>query len=258
LLGLLVEDAREVEDSLRAGRTAELWMENEWGLPISRMSTQIGSVSRLLAVGDDDLAIRSIVNGAQDFAPAQAVTHVQHGFAPVLVPWVLYRAFGPLGPVRCIEDSVNRGGRAGLAAGLIGCLCGARFGIGSLPEEWLEGCRAWPAARAILSTGTTAASDGWLAMENSLTLSTSDLREPLRERARRDSAESPAPKRNAPEPPPSGTDSLPFAPPPQLWLEHRADELAPWEKQRLKAERGRRRIGWKEERRAKKELGEGE
>lgn len=47
-----------------------------------------------------------------------------------------------------------------------------------------------------------------------------------------------------------------FAPPPQLWLEP-GDEEHPEIKRKLKAARGKKKIGWKEERR-KRERGKGD
>lgn len=253
ILDQLIDGARAIESEMRDGDLGALWKENEWGLPRVRFSECLSPVASLLRTGDDALAEKSLVRQAAEFAPAQAIAHVQHGFAPVLVPWVLYRALGATALVPAVEDAVNRGGEAPLVAALIGGLMGARFGLESIPPEWREGCLAWRVAESLALDPSPAAEETWLAAERDWTAREEAMRAPLRAEAEKRRAAAAPKKKPAPKQEPQFTDQgdLPFAPPPHVWLAEKGEDLAPWEKKRLKAERGRKRIDWKEDRRAK-------
>ncbi len=261
LLSELIADARTIEDALRDGPVGEHWRETGLGYPPARFSECLSPLASLLHTGDDALAEKTLVAQAREFAPLHSVAHTQHGFAPVLVPWVLYRALGPMAPAHAVEDAVNRGGEASLAAGLIGGLIGARYGFEHLPESWMAGCLAWDIARRLTLQPNAATEDDWLAAERGWTAREEELRAPLRKAVDAEKAamvQSAKKKKKTAEKnakasiqnTPQG--ELPFAPPPQVWLEEKGNELAPWEKQRLKSERGRKRIEWKEERRRRR------
>ncbi len=251
----LHDHTREFEDELRNSDIAELWKENGFGYPGARVSEALSVLPSLIESGDDVLAERTLVKQAHEFEPDRAVTHAQHGFAPVMIPWVLYRVLGPASTPIAVLDAVNRGGETSLAASLIGGLAGVRYGFDSIPAEWIEGLLVWPEARALLENPSASTIESWLATERRLTANEESFRAPLREAARKATLNS-APKRKKTKK--SSTEKiedqgeLPFAPPPQVWLEEKGDELAPWEKQRLKSERGRKRIEWKEDRRRQK------
>jgi len=257
---VIVEDlkfgARDFEDRLREeSEVATLWKDLQFGMPVARTSEALAVLPSLVESGDDALAERTFLAQAREYAPDRAVTHAQHGFAPVLLPWALYRALGPMSTARAVEDAINRGGETAMAAGLVGALCGARHGIESIPEEWLAGCLAWPFAKNLVEARNAAAVEAWLAAEQQWSAREEAFVAPLRKKAEAAGADKPAPKKKPAKPeeqPPSGpTEELPFAPSPHAWLTEKGDELAPWEKQRLKSERGRRRIDWKEDRREK-------
>lgn len=246
----LIETARAAEDELREGVQGEIWRDLGWGNPVCRFSECLSPLASLLKTGDDTLAEKTLVRQAVEFAPQRPVSHLQHGFAPVLVPWVLYRALGPLGPSHAVEDAINRGGEAPLAAGLIGGLTGARHGFDRLPDDWIEGCLAMEWAGALARNPSTAAVQGWIEAERSWTGREHALRRPLQEEIDRNRHDRLPAKKTKKEPAIiEDSQSLPFAPPPQVWLEQKGDELAPWEKKRLKSERARKRIDWKEDRR---------
>jgi ADP-ribosylglycohydrolase len=252
LLAGLAAEARQFEDDLRAGPVGERWRELEWGYPRARMSDALSTVASLLKVGDDALAEKSIIGLAEPFEPSRPVAQVQHGFAPVLVPWV---ALGDLSPMNALEDAINRGGETPLAAALIGGLLGARWGIGHFAEELLGALLAGRVLRALATEPTPAAVEAWQADERTWTGREQALRAPLlaaAEKARAEHASKHKPKPKPVELPEQG--ELPFAPPPHAWLTQKGDELAPWEKNRLKSERGRKRLDWQEEQRAKKKL----
>ncbi len=255
----LIARARTAEDELREGPVRELWRDACWGMPRARLSTALECIASLLRTDDDALAQKTLVAQSQDFAPEQAVASVHHGFAPVMIPWIVYKSLGNAAPANLMEETLNDGGETPLSTALIGGLCGARWGIENIPEEWLEGCLTWPAARHMLTKPDEAAVEQWLATERRLTAREDEMRAPLREALRKREAEDgKAPKKKKkPEPAPEfPTDKLPFAPPPHVWLEQKGEELAPWEKKRLKAERGKKRIDWKETRREQKKVGE--
>ncbi len=251
-VGELQQETRTFEDSLRTRETADLWTTIGFGRPVARLSDALPVLPSLIESGDDVLAERTLLNQAREFGPDRAVTHAQHGFAAAMVPWTLYRALGPASTPIAMMDAVNRGGRTSLAAALIGGLAGARHGIDSVPPEWLEGLRIWPRAKALLENPSEPTVEAWLAAERALGADEEKFRAPLREKARKARLEA-GPERKKPKKPAPETaedrGELPFAPSPQAWLEEKGNELAPWEKQRLKAERGRKRIEWKEDRR---------
>ncbi|MDX1971739.1 MAG: ADP-ribosylglycohydrolase family protein [Candidatus Sumerlaeia bacterium] len=246
--------ARATEDRLRKGELPNRWSELGWGFPVQRFSECLSPLVSLLDVEDLGLVEKTLVKQAAEFQPDRPVTHLQHGFAPILIPWVLLKVLGPDSHSAAVEDVLNRGGETSLAAALVSGLLGARYGMEHLREEWLAGLRIRREAEALLDSPGEAAEEAWSAAEVQLTTREEAFRKPLYERAKRDAPEALKPKKEKkPEPklePNRPTDKLPFAPPPQLWLGTEAEaELAPWEKQRLKAERGRKRIDWKEQRR---------
>jgi ADP-ribosylglycohydrolase len=262
ILDDLIAQARAAEDKLREGPVRELWRDAGWGMPRARLSTALECIASLLRTKDDALAEKTLVAQAQDFAPEQAVASVHHGFAPVIIPWIVYKALGDAAPANLIEATLNDGGETPVSTALMGGLCGARWGVEHIPEEWLDGCHAWPAAKRLAEAPDEAAAEEWLATERRLSTREEDMRTPLREALRKREAEdgkAPKKKPKKEEPlPTTPTEKLPFAPPPQAWLEQKGDELAPWEKRRLKTERGRKRIDWKEERRERKKIEGGE
>ncbi|MCB2155972.1 ADP-ribosylglycohydrolase family protein [bacterium] len=253
LLEELIAGARVIEDELREGEVGEQWREIGFGTPIVRFSECLSPIASLLRTGDDALAEKTLLNQAKEFVPDRGVAHVQHGFAPILVPWVLYRALGPMSPINAIEDAVNRGGETPLAAALIGGLMGARHGIDQIPDDMLAKTLGWRDAEALALSPSPDTEEAWLADERKWTGKEEALREPIRAEFRKRQTDAPPKKKKKPQPEIDQAareqGKLPFAPPPEVWLREAGDELAPWEKQRLKSERGRKRIGWKEDRR---------
>jgi len=255
ILDVVQSEAVEKENELRDGEVAELWKELGWGYPRKRMSDSIGCLAALLETGEDSLAEKSLINQANEYSPDRGVTHVQHGFAPICVPWVLYRALGPFSHSGGTEDALNRGGETSLVTGMISGLLGARYGFESIREEWVEGLKISPQAKNLFDHISPATTEDWLAAEQNLTVEEENFRRPIHEKREKHLEGAPKPKRKKKQQEPDSiqpqqdTGKLPFAPPPQVWLEEKGDELAPWEKKRLKAERGKKRIGWKEQRR---------
>lgn len=246
--------ARGMEDRLRDSDLPNRWSELGWGFPVQRFSECLSPIASLLDVEDIGLVEKTLIKQASEFAPDRGVTHVQHGFAPVLIPWVLYKALGTDSHSAAVEDALNRGGETSLAAGLIGALLGARYGTEHIREEWLSGLLIWPQAKAFLENPGENSEQDWITTEQRLTEKEEAFRKPIYERAHKNAPQAMKPKKDKKPVPVADTtrhtEKLPFAPPPEAWLGTDAEaELAPWEKQRLKAERGRKRIDWKEDRR---------
>lgn len=248
----LREAARAKEDELRDSPLGAQWRDLKWGWPVARLSDALEPLANLLRIADDDLAARTLVGQCASFQPARPIVQPQHGFAAAMLPWALYKALGPASPVKLVEDAINAGGESSLAAALVGGLAGARWGADYWPGDWRAALLVDGDALALLAGGA-AARDAWIADEAAWTAKEVALQAPLHEKAAKARDAAPPRKKKDPKERISDEDrargELPFAPPPQVWLRDAGDELAPWERQRLKAERGRKRIAWKEERR---------
>lgn len=251
----LVEATGQFEDVYKSSHQKG-WREQGWAPPSVPLAEALSALPSLLRENNDELAIRTIVNTAKASHPAHGISHVQHGFAPAGLCWAIYRALGQLAPVPAIEDIINRGGESESIAGIVGGIMAVRYGSGSLPPEWHEGCLGLTIARERLQTPTRELEARWLTLEAEWTARESAMQAPLREaeeaRARAAAEKERQRKKKIREE--NAAADLPdqeqahFAPPPQLWLEP-GDEEHPAIKRKLKAARGKKKIGWKEERR---------
>lgn len=249
----LIRVVGERESALCTERGKE-WREAGDGEAPRNLAESLECLPSLLREGDDVLAEKTLVHQAGEFDPAHPVATVQNGFAPVLVPWILYKVLGAESVARSVEDVLNRGGETSLAAALVAALGVARHGIEALPSEWIDGLLAAPIARRLASDAAPGVAEEWVAKECAWVAEEERLRAPLVKAA---AAE--AEKRRAREgdrPKASTQEDSPFAPPPPSWLQGQNAE-DPEVKKRLKVERSRRRIDWKEERHRKgREKGE--
>ncbi len=244
ILHQLVADLAE-EESRIIGTFAEEWRSHDWGMPESRLSTALRPLASLLREGDDRLAAASVISGIGEFGPDCEVTHPAHGFAPVAVAWALYRALGPHSPAQALDLVVNEGGEVCTIGALVGGLLAARHGAEYFPEDWLASLRARTIAADAAGhrPGWVA---HWLAWEAAATGAESRRRAEL-VKARGIAASPPRPQSTrSTEATPQ--EQAPFAPPQPEWLT-RINPEDPIEKRKLKESRGRKRIGWKEERR---------
>lgn len=260
------------------------------------LSDSLGVVGSLAREGDDVLARRTLVAQAQSYVPLQAVTQPNHGFAPVAIPMAFYRALTASSFVIGLEAVVNDGGDADTMGAIAGALLGARYGVESIPLEWRQGlvARGIVGQRADALVEGYHGRDWddligheaeWSRDEAAARRSLVEALERKNERqGRRQEAKGEKGKAgdrggkgkpSAPQTPRQPTieeriRDLPFAPPPEIWLrgksparppvythEDMPETLSPVEKKREKAARGRKRIGWKEERRNRRKDGSG-
>jgi hypothetical protein len=249
ILDALIADLRREEAALIA-RFGATWSESDWEVPSAKLSDALEPLGSLLREENDKLTVNSLLGGIERFGPDCAVTHAAHGFIPVSLPWVIYRALGSHSPATVIESTALEGGEACAIGALTAGLLAARYGAEYFPEEWFEGVRANGLAREA-SRHAEGWPDRWLAAEKSWSAHESATRAKL-VKARGDAP--PAKKKSGGAPPPKPGLALPpqepesFAPPPAVWL-RKIDPDDPLQKHKLKESRGKKRIGWKEDRR---------
>jgi len=253
ILDALVSDLR-LEEAALIDRFGAVWSEADWEVPSAKLSDALEPLVSLLREENDKLAVNSLLGGIERFGPDCAVTHVAHGFIPVSLPWAIYRALGTQSPASVIESTALEGGEACAIGALIAGLLAARYGAEHFPAEWFADVRADGIAREA-ARHAAGWPDRWLAAEKAWSAHESAAREKLVK------ARGPAPppkKKSGGAPPPKPGLALPpqdpesFAPPPAVWL-RRIDPDDPLQKHKLKESRGKKRIGWKEDRRRSSE-----
>ncbi|MDX2176898.1 MAG: ADP-ribosylglycohydrolase family protein [Candidatus Sumerlaeia bacterium] len=251
LLERLRSDCAEYERQLVREYGAG-WREAEWEPPARPFAEALAPLASLLREGNDTLAVNTILGGIGDFGPDSPVTHPMHGFAAACVPWTLYLALGERPPGLALETAVNLGGETALVCALLAGLLAARYGRALFPEEWWKSVKALAEARRLLALPSAENAAAWLDAERSWSAREAARRAELL-KALPPEKRAPPPRKRADE---AGIELPPdLAPPPEVWMRD-TDEMDPWEKARFKEARGRRRIGWKEERRDRSREGE--
>jgi ADP-ribosylglycohydrolase len=225
------------------------------------MSECLRVLSSLLREADDLLAEKSVVLGAQRCEPVEPIAQAHAGFAPASVVMSIYRALSAKSFSEGLIAAVNAGGDADTVGAMTGAMLGARFGAEAVPAEWLEGLRnaAQIRARGQAMLDKTVDWSVWgdlVEFERELTREEMDLgkqglseNSKVLEKKRRKQDQLRAKREQKPK-----ARDLGFAPPPEIWLrdaESEAEALDPREAKREKAQRGRKRIPWKDERRKK-------
>lgn len=253
LAATLEADVRAHEEGIRRGPLAKLWRKAGIEPPEGRLADALAPLPTLLREGRDDLAQATLLRDLERFAPDCAVTHLTHGFAPVLVPWVLYRALGPLSAPAAIEDMVARGGDACLATALLAGLLACRYGAEHFATDGIERLAVADVARVCASTGSPDWADAWVQQEHAWSGEESATRAALvkkRDRAEgnRPAPPKPKPRPASPEPAPQKSPVTPQMAAAERWARV-DDEQDPEKKKQLKEARARKRVDWKEERR---------
>lgn len=260
LLDQLIADTEQAEERLLA-RFLPQWREYDWTIAPARFSEVLAPLRILLREGRDDLVESALLQGIERFDPDCAVTQVTHGFAPVLVPFAIYRALGALSPQAVLEDIARRGMEVSLTGMIAAGLLAARWGNGPLPELWIPSVTAWPLLDQIEQQGDAYSWDEWTAAEADWSAQESARRSELQKR--HDAHEAKQREKGHVSPPKKPSKEPEFAPPPPEWLGTRSvhDLEDPRIKKQLKEARARRRIDWKEDRRdahRRSEDGDGE
>jgi hypothetical protein len=253
ILEALKERVHEGELRLLRDHRSDLHIDTQGDVdPLHAMSRSLGAIPGLICEGDIDLALRTLVRQANHLAPARPLSSPNAGFAPLTVSVALLFGLGQQGYAQAISRLAGEGKDSDTAAAIAGAVLGARHGEESIPADW----RGDLIARAEIEQFADAIADPDLAhttpdlveMETSLTLRECEARAPLeaalaKRRARSAKRTPSSPGKSKPKKP---SEPLPFAPPPQTYLRETEDPDA---KRREKAARGKRRVGWKEERR---------
>ncbi len=247
------EELEPLEDALREEQGGT-WREFGWSARPRGLAEALAPLPSLLREGREDLALSTILQTARQYEPQHQVGHVQHGFPPAGIAWVLFVALGGTAPRLAMEALLARGGEAEVLGGLLAALCVARHGAECFPEEWYAGTLGLgaleEAAEGQLST------EAWVAREGEWNREEEAMRAPLQEAVDKKREAAAAKKKTSGKKPPAAglveQAEANFAPPPHLWLEPE-DAEDPRKKKILKAARGKKKIGWKEERKRKRE-----
>ncbi len=83
--------------------------------------------------------MRTIVIEANRQQPAQPVTSPGDPFAPASVAAAIYLALHAASFEEAVLEAVNLGGDSDTVGAIAGALAGARWGVGAIPQRWLEG-----------------------------------------------------------------------------------------------------------------------
>jgi hypothetical protein len=239
------------------------------------LSRSLAPLAALVREADDDLARRTLLAQAAEFAPEPPIRRPMVGFAPLDLPMALYHV------LRAREFYRGRGGytlrrRSDLAILRAGWRASrsARFGLETIPLALREGLLARGIIERLVSSRKKFTRDDaefWIQEEWRWTREEEAAREALlhaveekrerkkrREKARGAAAgRKSASKASAPSARPGGEPSapLPFAPPPEVWLRGAApgpQPPAPPGAPRGPKSDDKKRIPWKEERRRQK------
>lgn len=248
ILDALIADLRREEHAL-IERFGAAWSESDWEIPSAKLSDALEPLGSLLREENDKLTVNSLLGGIERFVPDCNVTHAAHGFLPVSLAWAFYRALGSHSPATVLESTAMEGGETCAIGAITSALLAARYGAEFFPEEWFDRVRANALAREA-ARHAEGWPERWLAAEKAWSAHEAATRESLIKKR----GDIPAKKKSGAPPPPKQGLALPpqepeaFAPPPAVWL-RKIDPDDPLQKHKLKESRGKKRIGWKEDRR---------
>ncbi len=238
------------------------------------LSRSLAPLAALVREADDDLARRTLLAQAAEFAPEPPIRRPMVGFAPLDLPMALYHVLRAPSFIAGVEATLYEGGQTSLSCAMAGALLGARFGLETIPLALREGLLARGIIERLVSSRKKFTRDDaefWIQEEWRWTREEEAAREALlhaveekrerkkrREKARGAAAgRKSASKASAPPARPGGEPSapLPFAPPPEVWLRGAApgpQPPAPPGAPRGPKSDDKKRIPWKEERRRQK------
>lgn len=240
--------------ALRDLRDLAASIESRLALEDGVTSSLVGILPGLLKERNDDLARRSIAAEASRHSPDHALSDPQQPFAPANVAWAMYLALRERKFDQPVAAAIQGGKETNTVAALCGCLAGARLGARTIPPAWRKGCLAAELAdsrvRALLEDNPSIIyeidlfelEEQWARLQREGRASR--LRAAEDARARRDERQArKKPAQKTPPSPPPSTYARPgreFMPPP--------DPQDPEEARKRKAQRAKKRIGWKEDR----------
>ena len=126
--------------------------------------------------------LRTIVIQANRALPQHPITSPGDGFACASVTTAIYLALHSPSFEEAVIRAVNLGGDTDTVGAITGALAGARWGVGAIPQRWLEGLvnREGVQCRADALCGRSKGAAGWqdlVAMEQRLSLAVQRQRE---------------------------------------------------------------------------------
>jgi ADP-ribosylglycohydrolase len=223
------------------------------------VSQTLSVIAPSLRENNDDLARRSILAEASRHSSERLSDDVQAPFAPANVAWALYLALKQRRFDVPVEHALSGGRCASDIAAVIGAIQGARLGAGAIPSPWSSGLLA----RDLIAGRAAAYFEGDIAAiyENDLCRAEAAWSQMESEgRARRFAAVQESQKKRDERK--QGKKKTPSAPAPPPTTYARVDLPAfdnapdPEKARKDKAQRGRKRIDWKEDRRKRSRRGD--
>ena len=243
---------------------------------LHHFSKALAPLASLLREDNPTLTAKTIINEANAFDPPSHIAQPHDTFAPASVVMALYRALSARSFHEALGATINAGGDADTVGAITGGILGLRFGEGAIPPAWLRGLVNAEQVRrrgiALFQREVDWAHwEDYVEMEKDLTRrqiefeahAMSEHRRQVEKReAKQAQRRAQGAKTAAAKP---ATADLGFAPPPEVWLGKVRDnrdaggaDLDPIQAKKEKALRGRKRIGWKEDRRRGKKGSENE
>lgn len=228
--------------------------EETLGVDDTSVSSIIGLLPGLTREDDETLARKSIVAESRRLLDNPAFDDPQQPFPPANLTWALYLSFRQRKFDQPILNAAEGGRESNAISAMCGLLCGARLGPESIPSAWLDGLVARPLVgsriKALVQNDPSHIYEAdLLELEKSWTdlveRGRSDRVRKLEDQERKHSEKHPKKpmKPSTVQPPPStyARRNPPLDVPPI--------EMDPEEVKKAKAQRSRKRIDWKEDRR---------
>ncbi|MBN1516859.1 ADP-ribosylglycohydrolase family protein [Candidatus Sumerlaeota bacterium] len=257
----LIRFTRELEGRLKD----EYWDSLDPAMRIfgaHHISETLGALWACVREGDDDLTRRTIIAQANLCGPEHPIKDTTQGFAPAAATMCLYFALSRGNFLQAVRAAVNEGRATCSVGAIVGALAGARFGVEQIPDEWREGLlnreQVELRGRMLHERETDWSQREFLPqMEHTWTRQEREhFADSLRrlERSQAKHAEKHPPKPKKPKSKPyTGPDPAEIIGPYDAdWISGGAD---PETRRKERAQRGRKRIEWKEERRRKHKHG---
>ncbi len=242
---------RLLENGFRSG-------DDEAADSVDAVSQTLSVVAPSLKEGNDDLARRSILAEASRHSSERLSADVQAPFAPANIAWALYLALKQRRFDAPVEQALSGGRSASEIAAVIGAIQGARLGPSAIPAPWLSGLIARDLVvhratayfegdiAAIYENDLCQAESAWTRMESEGRAGRfATIQETQKKRDERKQSKKPRTLAARPPTTYARADLPAFDPGPD-----------PEEARKKRAQRGRKRIDWKEDRRKRSRGGE--
>jgi len=247
-------------------RTEECLQDNYWRyLDKEKRITSVHTFSEALSIlagilreGNDEIARSTIIKEANRHSPEFPISSANQSYAPASVIASLYYGLKYKNFTRGVITAIQDGKDTDTVGAMTGALLGTHLGFDSIPEEWVK--KLLGSEQILLRADALATKEtdylkwvDFIENEKELTLYEKKLRqkyidthseeiERIKEKKEKKALKEAEKKEQKMQ-----VENLPFAPPPEVWLK-KDKPTSKFEK----LARSKKRINWKETRRAKK------